>query len=130
MFRFLKPKPDPAPEPAATAPWVDTDLNMREVRVTPVQIEEFRASRMWIHLVQACLHKRQKMIQAARNPELTDRQSALALGFTEGIDWVLSIPGFVATQPVRDESQERSRDEAALEKILEMKGLIHVRRTD
>lgn len=130
MFPFRKRQkpPEPAP-PRAPPPWVDTDVNLREVRVTPDQIEEFRSSRMWVHLVQACLHKRQKMVDTARSPNLTDRQSALALGFSEGIDWVLSLPKFVADQPTRDESPERSKDEAALEQILEMKGLIHVRRS-
>lgn len=130
MFPFRKriKTEEPTP-PRAPPPWVDTDLNLREVRVTPTQVEEFRSSRMWIHLVQACLHKRQKMLAAASDPALNERQSALALGFADGVQWALNLPGFVAAQPPRDESPERTKDEAALEQVLELKGLIHVRRS-
>lgn len=102
--------------------WLDPPRTLCDVRLSEGEIAEFRASRVWLQLVQSGLEKRASMFGHARNPTFNERQAAMCLGFTEGIEYMLELVGNLKpTDPARA-TEKSAIDEETLRNFLKLRG--------
>lgn len=107
---------------AADRKWADIPSTLSDIRLTAKEIEEFRRSRVWAHILQAGLEKRHGMLISARDPDLSERQSALLLGYSEGLEWLMDLPKWLGSKADRNPTEKSAADEQALLAILKLRG--------